>query len=308
MTLRTETLRATRELLERIEGEKLYALALYTSGQSDFSYVVLSANTEEGLSRSAGGDAELARRLRFSAPDWEFHETDDLSASLPKRGAYDAMVEAIRATRKLVGRDVILNVVCGDMSDAFFMRGLTRCNSKAVVNAYVRDNTAASVVDEIRELSKPEQVSTWLAVAESFSLKQPSQLTERLSKADVNASAFSAIEALTKLLPVSAPALVEWIEQNALTPSNDPTFHARMSLASSFAFALEDAKTLPEELVQRLLKVSEARAKADVKLKLAPTLAENIARMLHTREPKRFIAPKLSSSSNHFTNAKEFFS
>lgn len=308
MKLRDATLRATRELLERIAGQKLYALALYTSGQDDFSYVVLSANTEEGLSRSADGDAELARALRFSAPDWEFHEADDLSTSLPKRGAYDAMVEAIRATRKLVGRDVILNVVCGDMSDAFFMRGLTRCNSKALVNAYVRENTAANVVDEIRAMSKPEQVATWLALAENLGLKLPrSPLAERLLKADVNASAYSAIDALTKLLPISAPALVEWIERNALTPSEDPTFGARMSLASGFAFALEDARKLPEELVQRLLRVSEARAKADVKLKIAPTLAENIARVLHRREPKRFIAPKLSSSSNHFTNAKQFF-
>ena len=308
MSLRTETLRATRELLERIEGQKLYALALYTSGQDHFSYVVLSANTEEGLSRAAGGDAEQARRLRFSTPDWEFHETDDLSDSLPKKGAYDAMVEAIRATRKLVGNDVVLNVVCGDMGDAFFMRGLQRCNSKAVVNAYVRDNTAADVFAEIRAMPKPEQISTWLAVAESLALEQPSPLAARLLKADVHASEHTAIEALTKLLPMSAPALVDWIEKNALTPSKDATFDARMSLASSFVFALEEARTLPEALVQQLLKVSAARAKADVKLKISPTLAENIARVLHTREPKRFIAPKMSATSNHFTNAKQFFS
>src|SRR5690349_20974750 len=44
---------AAAKLFEVIGDEKLYAIALYTSGETDFSYVGVSANTEESLAATA---------------------------------------------------------------------------------------------------------------------------------------------------------------------------------------------------------------------------------------------------------------
>jgi hypothetical protein len=74
---------ARAELDQLIAGQRLYAFALYTSGESDFSYLCASANSEEGLAKSVaaalkarpGRDrTELEHDLRWNAADWQWHD------------------------------------------------------------------------------------------------------------------------------------------------------------------------------------------------------------------------------------------
>jgi hypothetical protein len=84
----TDALRdALAELRREIGQERLYVFALFTSGQSEFDYVCVSANTEEGLARIVAkadargrgrgrerSRAEIETALRWSACDWEHHD------------------------------------------------------------------------------------------------------------------------------------------------------------------------------------------------------------------------------------------
>ncbi|MBS2013672.1 MAG: DUF4303 domain-containing protein [Deltaproteobacteria bacterium] len=335
-SLEVATLRGVRELLARIGGETLYALALYTSGETDLAYVMLSANTEEALARAAEGDPERARSMRFCAPDWGYHGADDLAdAPLPEgsggkrdRLILDAMARALRAVERegLVGHGarrerVVLAVMCGDLTDEFFERGLARCNPASVVDAYRREHTCAGVVAEIEARPEAECIAIWLDLAENLALAPSprlgrrghvplSSLAARLLAADVSASEYTAVRALGDHLPASADAIVSWLERYALSgPSgtDDGAWLARMRLGSGLVFEFERRFELEESIVERLARLAAARAHLDEGLEIATTLAENLARVLHHRQPKRFPRTQLDGKTNHLANARELF-
>ena len=151
--------RALPALQKRTRGERPYAFALYTSGTSLFSYVTISANTEEGLSKVAaqylardpGSTLERERdSLRWNAGDWAYHDFArvprlTLSRSLAIRSRFEdaavwdafaiALARCDDAGSFGRGEDrerVTLCILCGDMDARFFMKGVRRLNSASV--------------------------------------------------------------------------------------------------------------------------------------------------------------------------------
>ena len=89
--LARRTADAVQALRRRIGSETLYGFALFTSGESGFAWVRASANTEEGLARRADERAESdpryrgeagRRLLRWTAPEWAFHDFSEGIRSL----------------------------------------------------------------------------------------------------------------------------------------------------------------------------------------------------------------------------------
>ncbi|MHC5019867.1 MAG: DUF4303 domain-containing protein, partial [Planctomycetota bacterium] len=52
-------------------AERVYSFAIYTSGE--WSYLMATGNTEEGLRRVAGDEPEAVADHRWSYADSEFH-------------------------------------------------------------------------------------------------------------------------------------------------------------------------------------------------------------------------------------------
>jgi hypothetical protein len=148
-----------KALAKETKGERLYAFAVYTSGEGSFGYATISACTEEGLDevgaaylpRHAGSTLERERAsLRWNACDWPLH--DHTSVPLPglsstvairTRREDDAIWEAFAAALArcdadgLFGRGearaaLTLAILCGDMSTRFFGKGVRRLNPPRV--------------------------------------------------------------------------------------------------------------------------------------------------------------------------------
>lgn len=157
---------AWRALQKETKGERLFALAVYTSGQDALSYATISACTEEGLDEAARAylarhpDATLEREraaLRWNACDWPTH--DHTGVPLPALGKTvafrtriedDAIWEAFagaleRCDREgLFGRGeareaLTLAILCGDMDGRFFARGVRRLNPPRVARRAQRE-------------------------------------------------------------------------------------------------------------------------------------------------------------------------
>lgn len=119
--------------------ERVYAVSLFVNSDANFGDVSLCMATEQWLARAAKSESESAE-LRWSTPDWAYFDCapDFAKIVFPEKrtramdkAIYEAMLAALRSIRKQVGPEVILNVVCGDMSKRFFCRGLEALNSKA---------------------------------------------------------------------------------------------------------------------------------------------------------------------------------
>jgi Domain of unknown function (DUF4303) len=158
--------RAWPALQRKTRGETLYAFALYTSGTALFSYVGISANTEEGLSevaseyltRHSGSTLERERdSLRWNACDWAHHDFAPvprvaISKNLGIRSRFeDAAIWSAFALglsrcddAGLFGRGdarerVTLAILCGDMDARFFMKGVRRLNPSRVASRAQRE-------------------------------------------------------------------------------------------------------------------------------------------------------------------------
>ena len=146
----TSALRAALdELRQRIGSERLYGFVLYTSGEDDFVYVSASANTEEAL----GDD----RDLRWSVADWKYHDFSKTIGSLElpdgegearDQRVYRDMIAALKTLDEehrfgqgAAREQIVLNVVCGDMSEEFFTAGLRQLNPVTVVDAWLEAKT-----------------------------------------------------------------------------------------------------------------------------------------------------------------------
>ncbi len=151
---KTKLLSALREahddLLRLIGSQRLYGFVLYTSGEEDFVYVSVSANTEEALGAN--------RHLRWSVRDWKYHDFSEAvrdvelpagEGSARDRMIYSGMVAALKALddehrfgEGAAREQVVLNVVCGDMSEEFFTAGLRLLNPASVVDAWLEAKSA----------------------------------------------------------------------------------------------------------------------------------------------------------------------
>jgi hypothetical protein len=159
--LETRLRAAVAQLTGRVRDERLYAFALYTSHVDEYLYILASANTEEAIERRVdeyaqrdpSADVErLRRELRWNAPDWGYHDFAPGVGELEVPPAddvggpaliYRAFVAALRTLDRegLFGEadaraQITLNVLCGDIGNDFFERGLRALNPRAVVDGY----------------------------------------------------------------------------------------------------------------------------------------------------------------------------
>jgi hypothetical protein len=334
--------RAVATLPTFIGDEHLYAFSLYTSGQSDFGYVCFSANTEEGLAHVAEGYAARypdyageagKRRLRWSTCDWEYHDFapcltgDDLPDRNDRPHAmdeaiYQELISSLRAFDREGGfgtgqarAKVTLNVVCGDMSEAFFRNGLAALNPKEVVERYIEECTPEPFIRIIKKRPLEKQIEAWLALYEGLMLGRESLLITQAQTAD-----FEVCDAQAQLCEIDHPrvalGLVDIVERHAFSPAfnekgtpeweRDGACTSTSKLSTGAVFAIADLGTVSDEIIDRLQAILARRSELDQSLPLTSTLAENIARCLHTLRPDVFPASQLHPKTNHLANAEAF--
>jgi hypothetical protein len=332
----TECLRkAAAELRAKIGDERLYAFALYTSGGGDFSYVCASANTEEGLEQVIGRytakkdepRAKLERDLRWSACDWAYHDFSKQVSDLGvpdlgprnERRIYDAMVRALQTADHEgafgTGRSrdaVTIAILCGDMSEVFLRRGIERLNPPETMSRYIERWTSEPFFRSLAKLPKAELLPALVRLWTDLALDSESPVADEARSRGITACDVE--EHVTKQGKAATPFLVEVIEQNVLMPAwnkrgtaeheRHGPFTTHMNLASSAAFALRSP--IDDATVEKLQSLIAKRIASDEGLEKVPTLAENIARVLHTLMPKRFPKTQMDPSTNRLINASDY--
>lgn len=335
---------AVRRLPTVIGSERLYALALYTSGESDFVYVLISANTEEGLTRVAAKYAERQadayageagrRALRWSAPDWAYHDFDPSLEALElpdyddrppglDEALYAAFVEALaRCDRAgLFGEGearagVTLNVVCGDQGEAFFVAGLEALNPPAVVERFKLEFTPEGLRHEFAALPEPARLEALLRLAEELHLGVDSPLARRARETGLSTEEIEGLVAAFG--PAAFDGLLDLVERHGdaeafnAEGSAERRRHGAYTRASScasraaLAAGRVPADAVDDDRIDRVRRLIGRYVERDRGLALVSPLAENLARSLHRLRPGRFPPSALDASSNHLANAEAF--
>ncbi len=314
--LARRTAEAVQDLRRRIGSETLYAFALVTSGESDFSWVRASANTEEGLARSADQRAEADSRfrgesgrrlLRWNAPEWAYHDFSEglraleVPAPASRRPTLDAalqeaFVAALEAVDRagLFGRGaerafLTVNVLCEHPSPAFFAKGLVRLNPVATVERYRHETAAAPFSRCVNRAARRERMRIWLALYEDLYMMWKTPIAE-----EARARGFSPWEVEEEIVrfgPKVVPKLIDLVAHYGFAPAFD---HNRgletreVWLAGSALFLARRIGLVSEKEIERLQRLVGEFVERDRRLRVASTLAENTARVLHELRPRRF--------------------
>lgn len=328
---------AVGRLFELIGNEKLYGVALFTSGENDFSHLVISANTEEKLhvavERYAHEHPEYAgesgrKRLRWMTGDWGYHnfgqEVEKLE--LPAgRGArrdqalYRTFVECMRRMRaspKITAHapDAVFLITCGDMSDEFFLKGLKRLNPAAVVETYLEEYTPQAFFRELVLRPIAEQKEIVFALHQDLALGIQSPLASQAAARNVDQHMLE--EFLPEFGDDGIAHLLNLVERYGFGPIFNEegsaaykrfgAFTAENSLCTSAIFALCAWEKISPKFIRRMQEILRKRVEADCGLSITTTLAENIARMLHQLAPESFPSSELDSNTNHLRNPEPF--
>jgi hypothetical protein len=340
--LLTDTLRDSFTTLQKTSaGERLYAFAVFTNGELDYDYLAVSANTEEGLAQRVAAwlsehpesdPATVARELRWSTPDWAYHDFFESMGDLglppgegEKRDAriYADIVTALKALddSSLFGTGaarnrVTLLVVCGDMSPEYFQKGLRKLNPPAVVKAYLEEYSSARLYARLDQFAPEQRRQTYLELYQDLALHRDTLLSREAKQCGL-VSHLSLHPVLAKLAPEIASELLAIVERHVTAKAfnlersaewkRDGLFTAEIRLATSAVQLLGTFDTLPETEIQRLqaLLVQRLDFDADTSGPVS-TLPEDIATALHELCPERFPTPQKSASTNRLLNAKAF--
>lgn len=328
---------AVTGLFQEIGNERLYAFALYTSGEDDFAYVCASANTEEGLTRIARKYAEerpayagepARRQLRWSAPDWEWHafakgvhelhlpEGDGESRD---RKVYDAFIRALAALdrRGVFGKGSLrptLAIMCGDMSDEFLLKSLAKLNSKAVVETYRAEHAPGPFLDELNRMPAGARLDEVLELYRDLALDL--ETPRAVAARQRNVTHYALEPVIAKLGRVVTPRLLDLVEEHGF----GPTFNARGSAAwmkhgaftpeadlATSAIHLAGSCGLAASDVSRIQDLMARRIELDRQVDgPASVLAANAARVLRAALPRRFPEVVQNARTNHLENAEAF--
>ena len=317
----TEALRVAHDELRAAVGkQRLYGFVVYTGGETDFGYVCASANTEEALGRDAA--------LRWSVPDWEHHDFSTAVGRIAVPAGNDAKVygdmvaalAALDAERRFgVGAaraKVILNVVCGDMSEAFFVRGLRKLNPAPVAKRWIAENTPGPYLDALeKKLPKARRLAALVALREDLALGRDTA-TVRAARSRM-VTEYALEPRIARAGAAAIPLLVDTIERYAAGPAfNRPgsaawkahgASTAENKLSTGSAFLIAECGVPDEAATARLVALIARRAAADRKARgPVSTLAENIARVLHRTRPARFPPTKMSATTNQLLNVADY--
>lgn len=314
--LSRRTAEAVQDLRRTIGSETMYGFALFTSGEAGFASVCASANTEEGLARRADEMAladtrfrgEAGRRLlRWSAPAWAYHDfaegvralvLPDPADRRPTLDAalYDAFVGALKAVDRagLFGRGaerafLTVNILCDHPSPTFFRRGLQKLNPIPTVERHRDESGMAPFIRCVNRAPRRERMRIWLALYEDLYMEWKTAIAE-----EARARGFSPWEVeeeLVKFGPKVVPKLVDIVAHYGFASVFD---HNRgletreVWLAGSALFLLRRIGLVADKDLLRLQKLVGDFVERDRRLRVASTLAENTARILHELRPRRF--------------------
>lgn len=331
-----ETLnKAVLDLFTQIQDENIYALSLYTSGEDDYSYICVSANTEEDLIEKAhlyatedvGVNENAAiKSLRWSVPDWKYHNFSSEIESLtlpddlgPKRDLklYNDFVSCIKKVKKNVlfeNRNIVFLITCGDMSDDFLIKGLKKLNSNEVINRYLEEYTALPFINYLRSLPIISQIEKVINLYCDLWLYTNTEMC--IEARTRNVTQFDLEPLIIEYGPQIAPKLLDIIEANGFKPifyekSSDEfkkhgAFTLENELATSCTFLIEEYRKIDDSQIERMQKIIKKRIEIDTNLEITSTLAENLARVLHKLRPNKFPDTVMSSKTNHLENYKEY--
>ena len=305
-------------LSERIGNEELYVFSIWTSHEADFSYLSAAANTEEALLRAAKAMAEkhpeqslesYLIRLRWSPADWAYQGLgiNGASLKLPKgEGAsrdakiYSDLVAELRPFRdkSALARfrsKLYLLIVTGDMSDAYFQKGLKALNPEELVESYLNTSTAEPQLRELRALPEPLRLQKVMELYEGLWLQKSSGLLTQFDLGPL----------LVEMGPVAADRLLDIVEAHGLDALVEKSPMEGLMVSASVLMVSDFKKTSADQR-DRLRKIVAKRVELDRGSSRASTLAENAARVLHRIEPNKYPMPKMNSRTNHLENSGDF--
>ncbi len=340
--LLTDTLRDSFATLRKASaGERLYTFAVFTSKESDFEYLAVSGNTEEGLARRVNAwlsehpesdPATIARELRWSTPEWKYHDFFESIGDLTlpsgvgdKRDAriYSEIVAALKDLDEsgLFGTEaereqVTLLIVCEDTSPEYFQKGLRKLNPPGVVKAYLADYTPARLYARLDRLPPEPRLLSYLTLYEDLGLHQDTLLSREARQCGL-VSHLTLGPVLSKMAPTVVDGLLTMVERHVMAKAFNPegsaerkrdgAFTAEIRLATSTVLLIGTFDTLGEPEIQRLQRLLVQRLDFDADTSgPVSTLPEDIARVLHDLYPERFPEPQKSASTNRLINAKKF--
>lgn len=328
---------AVARLRAEIGGERLYAFALYTSGEEGFSYVCATANTEEGLTRAAAAYATTSSEyageagralLRWSAPDWAWHDFSPEVAAVelpPGEGAArDRRVlrDFVSVLSGLDERGVFgegdarptLAILCGDISEAFRRRSLEALNPRAVFEKYLEECTPERYLEELASLPVRRRLETAIELYRELALDLRTPRALEAKQRHVTQEDVATV--LAGVGPAASARLLDLAEAHGL----GPTFHEKGSEAwtkyGAFTLAEQLATSaallagragLSDEDVTRAQRLIARRVEIDRDVR-GPTslLAACLARVLRSARPNRFPVAVQSDTTNHLENAEAF--
>jgi hypothetical protein len=332
--LARRTADAVLALRRRIGSETLYAFALVTSGEAGYAWVRASANTEEGLARRADRRAEAdprfrgesgRRLLRWDAAEWAYHDFDEgvRSLAVPDPATrrptldpalYDAFAAALEAVdrARLFGRGaerafLTVNVLCDHPSPAFFRRGLVRLNPVPTVERHRHETAREPFVRCVNRAPRRERMRIWLALYEDLYMEWRTAIAEEARARGL--SPWDVEEELVRFGPKVVPRLVDLVAHYGFASAFD---HARgletreVWLAGSALFLVRRIGLVTEKEIARLQKLVGEFVERDRRLRVASTLAENTARVLHELRPRRFPPTVMDAQTYKLLNPEPY--
>ncbi len=326
---------ALLELQNLIKTEHLYAISLFTSGENNFSYICVSANTEEGLQEKVNlyrnqnnrlTDNTLNKNLRWSVPDWKYHDfsTKVASIELPddsdtKRDSkiYSILVSCLKNLQKnkiIKNKEIACLITCGDMSDEFLLKGIKRLNSETFIEKFIREYTPQPFLDYLNSLPDSTRIVTVFNLYVDISLNINSNLCIEAKSRNINQYQLKPV--IAKFGSSAIPRLLDIIEENGFKQiyydSSSEEYKKygvhtlENQLSTSSAFLIEKCGRISVSETLRIQTMIKKILEHETSLTKKSTLPENLARILHNLNPKKFPNTLMNPKTNFLENFDKF--
>jgi hypothetical protein len=212
--------------------------------------------------------------------------------------------------------EVALLVLCGDMSSAFFLRGMKKLNPPQVVERYLLEQTPEPLYRRLDALPREERLHAYLGVFVDLALDRASPLA-----AEARRRHLTYFGELGPKIAEQGPDAVNGLLAIIETYAFGPTFHERGTpeyerhgaftladqLATSAVFLLGEIGMRGEADISRLQSIVRRRVELDARVQgPVSTLPANAAYVLHELHPARFPEPRMSASTNRLENPAPF--
>jgi hypothetical protein len=331
----TQRVGAAVERLRREVGtEHLYAVALVVDAQERFEWVGASANTEEGLARSASAlaaadpryNGDSGRRLlRWDTAQWAWSDfapevhalrLPDLATRTPaqEKALYEALIGALRSLDRAgyFGRGadrcfLTLAVTAPHARKEFFLKGLRLLNPRPVLDRHLHETAAEPLVRCVNRALRRERLRIWLALYEDLYMEWNTPISEEARARGI--SPWEVEEQIVKFGAKAVPHLVDLVSHYGFAKAFDKSRELETRevwLAGSALFLVRRIGLVTERDLQRLQRLVAEFVERDRRLRVASTLAENTARVLHELRPRRFPPTEMHPNTFKLLNPEPF--